>query len=421
PPQINSFLDQFIIGQDHPKKVLSVAVYNHYKRIRHNCMMLHSQQAATRRLRRKTNFFPNDVMQQQNHGQFLPQLIQQHQEQQLQLQQEEQLQQKLKAKQQPVLDKSNIILVGPTGCGKTFMVKTLAKMLDVPFAVSDCTALTQAGYVGEDVETVVYKLLQAADYDVEKAQKGIIFLDEIDKICSLKVIGHMRDVGGEGVQQGLLKLLEGTSINLPESKSSKSRETVTFDTTNVLFIASGAFDGMQTIIKNRKDYKQLGFDAKTIQPIHRHSRSSSGGGYNGDHSFDDDTQSRDWFLNQIESRDLVKFGMIPEFVGRFPVIVPFCHLDAHVLVRILTEPKDSLVSQYQHLLLMDSVKLTFTEEALRAVARVAIEKQIGARGLKSVMEQLLLIPMFNCPQSDIVEIIITEDVVLHGSLPQYVK
>jgi len=429
PKKIWEFLNKYIIGQQHSKKVISVAVYNHYKRINNNIMQA---QAALNKAQEKAKDKQTTTANNSSKSTSIPDILSDmYQINNKNLAEKPTVEQTKKSevlytdKYDVKLDKSNILMLGPTGSGKTLLASTIAKCLDVPFAICDCTTLTQAGYVGEDVESVIGKLLQDANYNVDKCQQGIIFLDEVDKIGSVPGVHQLRDVGGEGVQQGLLKILEGTIVNVPEKNSRKMRsDSIQVDTSNILFVASGAFNGLDKIVGRRKKEKYLGFGAPTNEvPNRRRATQMEQNDQTADNgeAMNTENKERDQLLQDCEARDLIEFGMIPEFIGRLPVIVSFESLTEEMLVKILCEPRNALLPQYKTLMAMDDVNLEFTDGALRVIARKALERKTGARGLRSTMEKILLDAMFECPESDIIAVRVDEDVILGNKSVDYIR
>jgi len=432
PREIYGYLDKHIVGQEVAKKYLSVAVYNHYKRIYHNIPARKQRELFQNTEEHQAGTIPShhDILKIAGMGSALgvgyqdPNNRQQTQQQQPTEEPPTRGSDILHATSHQIkLEKSNVIMFGSTGSGKTLLAQTIAKCMDVPIAICDCTTLTMAGYVGDDIESVVAKLLADANYDVAKAEQGIIFLDELDKIGAVPGIHQLRDVGGEGVQQGMLKMVEGTIVKCPEKNNRKSRNenTVDVDTTNILFVGSGAFNGLDKIVARRKNEKYLGFGIESNAPQGRRAAAQSAQTQGQGLDEEEDQKERDRYLLDVESYDLIDFGMIPELVGRFPALIPFHSLTADDLVRILTEPENALIPQYQVLFAMDQcngnpVELHFTPEALKMISREAIKKKTGARGLRSILEKLLLNAQFEIPGSDICRVEVTEDAIL-GKAP----
>ncbi|XP_053406041.1 ATP-dependent Clp protease ATP-binding subunit ClpX-like [Mercenaria mercenaria] len=420
PKELKTFLDKYVVGQELAKIILSTSVYHHYKRVRHNLPNQKSTSMAAEtslsEISMSTPLFHSreELLELSKDSGKMSALgprasmSKPHEIFTFESQTD---------KNKVVIEKSNILMLGSTGSGKTLLAQTLARILDVPFAICDCTTLTSAGYVGEDIESVIGKLLQQANGDVDKCQQGIVFLDEIDKIAKAQNTQHLKDVGGEGVQQGMLKMLEGTQVNVPEKNRKMRGDTVVVDTTNILFVAAGAFSGLDKIVQRRKNVKYLGFGAPmTVVPEEKSSTLYE----NQDNKNEFDNQLHDELMKQVEDCDLIEFGLIPEFVGRMPKLCPFHSLDEDILVKILTEPKNSLLKQFKHSFLLDKCELDITPEALRAIAQVAMKKKMGARGLRAEVERHLLTAMYEVPGSDIKRVVVNEDVIRNNTPPTFV-
>ncbi|XP_060603494.1 ATP-dependent Clp protease ATP-binding subunit ClpX-like [Ruditapes philippinarum] len=428
PKELKAYLDKYVVGQERAKIVLATSVYYHYKRIRHNPISQKPINTATESPLNELSGSPYMFSTRGSKGSITDENL-------LELAKDagkmsmlrprgftkppEETDPEIKTdKDKVVIDKSNILMLGPTGSGKTLLAQTLARILDVPFAICDCTTLTSAGYVGEDVESVIGKLLQNANGDVEKCQQGIVFLDEVDKIARAPNTQHLKDIGGEGVQQGLLKMLEGTVLNVADKGKKIKGETVAVDTTNILFIAAGAFNGLDKVVQQRKNVKYLGFGTPvTAVPEEKSSILYD----NQENKEEFDNKAHDELIQRAEDCDLIEFGLIPEFVGRMPKLCSFHSLDEDILIRILTEPKNALIKQFKQSFKLDNCELTMSDAALKAIAQNAMKKKMGARSLRAQMERHLLSAMYEVPGSDIIQVIVDEDVIRDNVPPTFVR